>query len=172
MKSRKGLVLTAVVLFGALFFAFKVIDTRFDRTDLTQRQRLLTAIGSLLESEHYSPKTINDAFSKEVFKKYLTELDGEKIIFLQSDINSFKKFETTIDDEIHGAPILFAPTVSAVYAKRIAEVVSLYKEILATPFIFTIDETAVLDGDKLSFAGSEAEKKDRMRKTLKFLSLE
>jgi len=172
MKSRKGLVLTAIVLFGALFFAFKVIDTRFDRTDLTQRQRLLTAIGSLLETEHYSPKTINDAFSKEVFNKYLTELDGEKNLFLQSDINSFKKFETTIDDEIHGAPILFAPTVSAVYAKRMAEVVALYKEILATPFSFNIDETAVLDGDKLTFASSEADRKDRIRKTLKYLTLE
>ena len=107
MKSRKGVVLTAIVLFGLLFFAFRVIDQRHPEINITTKQRLLTAIGSLLEQGHYSPKIINDAFSKDIFKKYLNELDGDKTLFLQSDIDSLKKFEATLDDEIHGTPISF-----------------------------------------------------------------
>ena len=71
MKSRKGLLLLAIVLFGGLFFAFK--NTAIGGTDIviTQRQRLLSAVGAILEEQHYSPKNINDVFSKQVFKKYL-----------------------------------------------------------------------------------------------------
>ena len=74
MKSRKGLLLLAIVLFGGLFFAFK--STAVGDTDivLTQRQRLLAKVGELLEVQHYSPKNINDAFSKQVFKKFLDDL--------------------------------------------------------------------------------------------------
>ena len=172
MKSRKGIVLSAIVLFAALFFAFKGIEYGKSDINITLRQRLVAAIGSLLEQEHYSPKPINDAFSKEVYKKYLNDLDGEKILFLQSDIKEFKKFETTIDDEIHGSAILFAPTVSAAFDKRIPELIGMYKEILSQPFDFTTEETAVLDGDKMDFAKDEKERKDRFRKLLKFLTLE
>lgn len=172
MKSSKGIVLSAIVLFAALFFAFKGIEYGKSDINITLRQRLIAAIGSLLEQEHYSPKPINDAFSKEVYKKYLNDLDGEKILFLQSDIKEFKKFETTIDDEIHGSAILFAPTVSAVFDKRIPELIGMYKEILSQPFDFTAEETAILDGDKMDFAKDEKERKDRFRKLLKFLTLE
>jgi len=172
MKSSKGIVLSAIVLFAALFFAFKGIEYGKSDINITLRQRLVAAIGSLLEQEHYSPKPINDAFSKEVYKKYLNDLDGEKILFLQTDINGFKKFETTIDDEIHGSAILFAPTVSAVFDKRIPELIGMYKEILSQPFDFITEESAILDGDKMDFAKDEKERKDRFRKLLKFLTLE
>ena len=172
MKSRKGIVLSAIVLFAALFFAFNGIEYGKSDINITLRQRLVAAIGSLMEQEHYSPKPINDAFSKEVYKKYLNDLDGEKILFLQSDIKEFKKFETTIDDEIHGSAILFAPTVSAAFDKRIPELIGMYKEILSQPFDFSTEESAVLDGDKMDFAKDEKERKDRFRKLLKFLTLE
>ena len=44
----------------------------------------------MLTEIHYSPKKIDDNFSKEIFKKFLTErFDGsKKNILLQSDIQS------------------------------------------------------------------------------------
>ncbi len=172
MKSKKGLVLTAIVLFGALFFAFKVIDSGNETINITTRQRLLNAIGSLLEEGHYSPKKIDDAFSKDVYKKYLNELDGDKTLFTQADINTLKKYETSLDDEIHGAAIAFAPAVSAIYDKRLPETIAMYKEILSHPFDFTKEETFIIDAEKLPFAASDAERKDRLMKELKFSTLE
>lgn len=172
MKSKKGLVLTVIVLFGALFFAFKVIDSGNETINITTRQRLLNAIGSLLEEVHYSPKLINDEFSKDVYKKYLNELDGEKLLFTQADISSLKKYETTLDDEIHGAAIAFAPAVSAIYEKRLPESIAMYKEILAQPFDFNKEETFIIDGEKMPFAANDVERKDRFKKELKYLTLE
>ena len=172
MKSRKGLLILAVALFGGLFFAFR--NKWLGGTDVSaaQRQQLLSTVGYLLEKQHYSPKDINDAFSKQVFQKYLEDLDPDKTMFLKADIDSLKKYELRIDDEIHGAPIEFEPAVSAVYDKRIEQVVSLYKDILSKPFDFNTNETVVLDADKLQYAASEAERKDRLRKQLKFHTLE
>ncbi|MCQ8780451.1 hypothetical protein NQU49_28035, partial [Escherichia coli] len=79
-----------------LFFAFR--STEVSPSFLTQRQKLLAVIGQLIEQQHYSPKKVDDAFSREVFKKFLSEMDGDKTLFLQSDIASLKKFETKIDD--------------------------------------------------------------------------
>lgn len=172
MKSKKGLVLTAIVLFGALFFAFKVIDSGNETINITTRQRLLNAIGSLLEEVHYSPKTINDAFSKEVYKKYLNELDADKTLFTQADISTLKKYETALDDEIHGAPIAFEPAVSVIYEKRVPETIAMYKEILSRPFDFSKEESFFTDGEKLEFATNDAERKERLRKELKFYTLE
>lgn len=171
MKSRKGLLLLAVVLFGGLFFAFRYTGGGTD-TVLSQRQRLLSAVGSLLESQHYSPKNINNDFSKKLFQKFLDELDGDKSFFLRSDINALQKYELTLDDEIKGADIRFAPAVGVIYEKRLADVTALYKDILSQPFDFSKEETAMLDGSKQSYAANEAEQKDRWRKLLKYYTLE
>lgn len=170
MKSTKGIIITAIVLFGTLFFAF----TRNGGSDkyINQRKKILTEIGSILETQHYSPKIINDAFSKKVFKKYLEELDNDKTLFFQSDINALKKYETTIDDEIHGADIQFVPAVSAIYDKRINEVMLLYKKILAKPFNFTTNEYNLKNADSLNYSSNEAERDDRWRKKLKQYTLE
>ncbi len=172
MKTKKGLLLMAIVLFGGLFFAFRTIGVKESNNAITLQQRLLNAVGALLEQEHYSPKPINDAFSKQVFTAYLDQLDGDKSLFLQSDIADLKKYETTIDDEIHGAAIQFQPAVSAIYEKRVNEAIQLYKEILLKPFDFNVDETVQLDGDKIGFSINEADRKDRWRKKIKYYTLE
>ncbi|MDD2792746.1 MAG: carboxy terminal-processing peptidase [Sediminibacterium sp.] len=172
MKSRKGLVLTVIVLFGALFFAFRNIGGSNTNEMVSLQQRLLNAVGALLEQEHFSPKAINDDFSRKIFKEYLDQLDGDKSLFLKSDIDALKRYETSIDDEIHGSPLAFQPAVSAIYAKRVAEASQLYKDILAKPFNFSEEESVQLDGKKLAFAGTEAERVDRWRKKLKYYTLE
>jgi carboxyl-terminal processing protease len=172
MKSRKGLVLTALVLFGSLFIAFRSINGADSNEKIAQQQKLLNTVGALLEQQHYSPQKINDDFSKKIFKAYLNQLDGDKSIFTSADINGVKKFETTIDDEIHGATIQFQPAVSTIYEKRVTETMLFYKDILSKPFDYSINETVQLDGDQLGYTNTEAERKDRWRKKLKYYSLE
>lgn len=171
MIQKKGWLLLIIVAFAGAFFAFKSVNP--NPVPTTQKQKLLAAIGQLLEEQHYSPKPLNDAFSKEVFKKYLDELDGDKSLFLKSDIESLRKYETTIDDEIKATKELqFTPAVSAIYDKRTAEVMTIYKSILSKPFDFKVDESLVTDPEKLAYATNEADRKERWRKRLKYLTLE
>ncbi|OYW78763.1 MAG: tail-specific protease, partial [Sphingobacteriia bacterium 32-37-4] len=111
-------------------------------------------------------------FSRKIFKAYLSQLDGDKSIFTSADVNAVKKFETSIDDEIHGSSIQFQPAVSAIYEKRVAETMLYYKDILSKPFDYSINDSVQLDGDQLSYSNSESERKDRWKKKLKYYSLE
>jgi len=138
----------------------------------TKYEKIFQQVAEMLEDNHYSPQKIDDKFSKTIFKKFLGNLDPDKNIFLQQDIKDLKKYETLIDDELHGAPIQFFTAASAIYQKRMLEVSNYHKEILATPFSYTADETVVVDGDKLDWPANEAARKDNWRKKLKYLSLE
>jgi carboxyl-terminal processing protease len=171
MMNRKVWPLLLIVLFGIIFWAFTGGNS--DEDLYAKQQRLLTAIGNILEQKHYSPKTIDDAFSKQVFSKYLSNLDPDKDLFLQSDINALNKYATTIDDEIKGTVTLqFYPAAGTIYLKRLNEAITIYKELLSKPFDFTVNETVQLDGDKLDYSADEAARKEAWRKRLKYMTLD
>lgn len=171
--SKKFLPIILALTIASFFIAFNS-QGKNDNSDNPRSRyaKILRNLGILLREGHYSPREINDAFSKEVFKKFLSDLDADKTILLQSDIDQFKKFETTIDNEISGAPIESFFAVNEVYLKRQAQLPALYKKILSKPFDFTVNETVMMDNEKRQFAQSEKEREDVIRKTLKYLVLE
>ena len=172
IMSKKFLPILFLLIGAGVFFTFKTMG-RGDSNDnpRTKNEKILRNVGIVLEQGHYSPKKIDDNFSKLVFKKYIEDLDPEKYIFLQKDIDAFKKYETRIDDEIHGDNLESYYTINNTYVSRLDEVIKSYKEILARPFTFTSDETIVMDGDKRTFPKTEAERYDYGRKRLKYLVL-
>ena len=137
-------------------------------------EKILHNVGDMLKEVHYSPKKIDDEFSKVLFKKFLTDrfVDESKNILLQSDIQSLKRFETKLDDEILGANVVFVPAVSEIIHNRLPEVALLYKEFLSKPFDFTRDETINLNPDQYDFPKNEADRKESWRKRLKYLVLD
>ena len=163
------LVLTA----ASFFIAFQSQGKNDgDENPKSRYTKILRNVGILLEEGHYSPKNIDDAFSKQVFKKFVEELDGDKNILLQSDIDGFKKYESVVDDEIHGAPIESFFAVNTVYLKRLSEVTGVYKEILSKPFDFSVNEDIEMDPKKRSFPSSEKERYDMLRKSVKYAALD
>jgi len=135
-------------------------------------QVIFTPVTDMLEVAHYSPRKIDDEFSKNIFKKYLDALDPDKNLFIANDIKELRKFETSIDNELHGAPIQFFYAVDQIYLKRINEANTMYPELLQTPFQFTSDESITLDADKIDYPKSELLRKDVWKKRLKFMVLE
>jgi carboxyl-terminal processing protease len=120
---------------------------------------------------HFSPKKIDDNFSKGVLKRFLSDLDDDKTIFLQTDIDSFKRFDTRIDNEIHGDKLESFYFINESYTRRLNEASEYYKSFLSQPFDFNKDENVVLDGEKVNFPTSEADRKEVWRKRLKYLVL-
>lgn len=160
-----------MMLAGGIFVAFQTLGT--EKTPPPSKyERILQSVGEILVQGHFSPKDINDDFSKRVFNKYFEELDPEKNIFLQEDIESLRKYEKRIDDEVKGAPVQFFLEASKLFDKRVEEAAKIYKEILSEPFDFTKDETYVTDKKKISFAKTDGQRKEYWRKRLKYLALD
>ncbi|MEJ7826909.1 MAG: tail-specific protease, partial [Segetibacter sp.] len=169
MLNKRVLPIVLVVSILSVFWAFQSHGE--NGKSLTNQQRILTSLGGIIEQNHYSPKPINDNFSKDIFKKFLGSVDPDKNIFLQSDISALKKYETALDDEIHGAPLQFLPAVNQVYAQRTQEVALLYKDILSKPFDYSTNEEIVTDSKKLNFSATEVGRKEMWKKKLKYLAL-
>lgn len=157
----------------ALVFSFVAVKSFGKKAEpATKYEKIITTITSLLEQGHYNPKKVDDAFSKDVFWKFLDDVDPDKNILLQTDIDALKQYETKIDDEMHGSKLQFIPALDALYNKRVTEAAAIYKEILAKPFDFSKNETANLNGDKLPYPKNEAERKEYWRKRLKYEALQ
>jgi carboxyl-terminal processing protease len=172
VQQNKWKVFATVFLFGALFFAFNTFKKEDQESPELRQRKLLSTIGQLLESEHYSPRNIDDAFSKEVFNAYFKALDPEKNTFLQSDLDNLSIYSTTIDDEIHGATIAFQPAVSRIYAQRIVETKAIFNQVMDQPFDFNVDDSVLLDTDKMTYPKNETERAKRWEMLLKYRTIE
>jgi carboxyl-terminal processing protease len=128
---------------------------------------LLELLTMVLERGHYSPIAMDDDFSKKVYTKYLTGIDPTKRFFLQSDMDEFSKYETSIDDMIKNKDLTFFDLTNARLLKRISESRSIYKDILNEPFDFTVDETINVDYENQPNAKNRQELIARWKKQLK-----
>ena len=166
--------LPIVLLVSAIGIALALKTFAFTGNPPTKYERILKNVSEMLEEIHYSPKNIDDQFSKEVFKKYLGEVDVEKKIFLKPDIIDLSaKYQNQLDDEILGkVPVQFVPAVVTLYKKRLQETQNITHEILSQPFDFTKQESVVLDYEKLDFPVNAAAQREEIRKKLKYLTLE
>ena len=172
MFKTKNLPVLLLLLGAGLFLAFRTLGIGGGNPP-SKYEKILHNVGEMLQEIHYSPRKIDDNFSKEIFYKYLGEkIDDQKNLFLQSDIQQLKKYETRLDDEILGGSVEFVPAVTEIHKKRIDETEKIYKDILSKPFDFTKDETFNQNADQLTFPNNEAERKEAWRKRLKYMVLE
>lgn len=164
-------------LFAKAFLSISLLTIFISATPLnddppSKNETILRYVGAMLEQGHYSPKKIDDNFSKEIFSEFLKRLDPSKRILLEKDIAKLRKFETTIDDEIHGSPLAFFAAADEIYKNRIVEAEEMYKQYIEKPFEFTKDDILELDADKVDFASNDSERKERWRKYLKWQTLD
>jgi carboxyl-terminal processing protease len=171
LMNMKRLPIVIAMVIAGVFLAFNTMG-KSNTPPPGKYEKIIQIVGEYLKQGHFSPKDINDDFSRKVYQKYFEELDQDKNIFLQQDIASLDQYSTKIDDEIKGSPVQFFLEAGKLFNKRIEEAAEIYKDILAKPFDFTVTETVVTDPKKINFPSTEAERKEVWRKRLKYLTLQ
>ncbi|MCC3155265.1 carboxy terminal-processing peptidase [Hymenobacter sp. BT770] len=124
-----------------------------------------------LTEAHYQPEKVDDAFSKRVFDLYLKHLDYRKQFLLATDVEQLRRYQTQIDDEVKRGSHEFLDLSTKLMADRTKEMQGLYREILAKPFDFTVDESFQSDFEKAAFPADKAAQREMWRKLLKFETL-
>jgi carboxyl-terminal processing protease len=125
----------------------------------------------LLEEGHFEPKDINDTFSEGVYTSFLNQVDPFKNYFYQSDIDEFEQFKTEIDDQILDHEVDFFNVVYERLLMRIENSREIYKQVLASPFDYDLEETFNTEYEIKPYATSKSQMKDNWRKQLKFSTL-
>jgi len=166
MKRNYKIILIVIALSVSLW---SFIPTK--KSDPEKDKLLIELLTFVIEKGHYSPAAIDDTFSKGVYKEFLKALDPTKRFFLQSDIDEFSKYETELDDEIKNKDLTFFDLTYTRLMQRIEESKSYYKIILDKPFDYTVDEEFNTDYEKLPYATSITELKEKWRKQIKLSTL-
>ena len=70
MFNMKRFPLLVLMLAAGVFLAFRTMGTS-NAVPPSKYERILRSVGEMLTQGHFSPKDINDQFSRKVFKKLL-----------------------------------------------------------------------------------------------------
>jgi carboxyl-terminal processing protease len=138
---------------------------------LTKEKILSQLLLYSLSNLHYSPVKINDQFSVTTFNLYIKNLDPAKKFFYQSDIDSLKRYQRRIDDELQAGATEFSNAATGILRQRVEEVQGFYTELLNQPFDLGSDEVFELDPEKRAYCKGKTEFKELWRKLLKYQTL-
>ncbi len=165
MKKNRLIKVVSVLLVFSLFACYATLKKE------NKNEVLISVMMQGLGQEHYTDMQIDDKFSQKIFDLYLKRLDYNKKFLLQEDVNSLKKYRDLIDDEIKAGNFDFFNVSLDLIKKREDEARAYYKDLLASPFDFSKDESFESDPKKSSFATDKNALKEAWRKALKYQTM-
>ncbi|WP_201987025.1 carboxy terminal-processing peptidase [Hymenobacter rubidus] len=124
-----------------------------------------------LSQLHYQPEKLDDQFSQRVYDLYLKRIDANKMLLLAPEVAQLEQFKTKIDDQLRGGTHEFLDVSSQLLSKRTLEIQALYRQILAKPFDFAVQENWETDPAKANYPANAAEQREQWRKMLKYQTL-
>jgi carboxyl-terminal processing protease len=121
----------------------------------------------VLTRYHYKSVPLDDVTSSKIFDSYLKSLDGEKIFFMQADIDQFTNARTKLDDAIVSEDLSIPFAIFNLYKQRTAERITYARSLLKQGFDFDKKESYQLEREKEPWPKSEDEMRDLWRKRVK-----
>lgn len=138
------------------------------QNDDEKMQTIMVSVKNTLSYLHYSPKPINDAYSQDVFDKYMENVDASKRYFLQSDIEEFKKHNTKLDDYLNNGNLVFYKlTIDRLY-QRVDEIDKMTQDILSKPINLDEDEELILEPKKRVNPADAKQQREEWKKYIKY----
>jgi len=134
---------------------------------LEQQSQAALLSAKVLSRYHYKHIALDDSLSSQIFDNYLKELDGEKVFFLQADIDHFAYARTKLDDAILDKDLSTPFAIFNLYQQRIAERFTYARSLLKKGFDFKIRESYQYTRKNAPWPKSEVELNDLWRKRVK-----
>ncbi|MCX9156738.1 carboxy terminal-processing peptidase [Niveibacterium sp. 24ML] len=138
-----------------------------DLAPLEHQPAAARLVAGLLTRFHYSTPQINDALSAKVMDKYIEALDGERILFLQGDIDQFATLRNKLDDAILAEDVRIPFAIYNAYRERLVARFKYSRQALNQPFDFTVKESIEFDRKAAPWPKTQAEVQELWRKRVK-----
>jgi len=134
----------------------------------TSRNKLIGyMLGKQLPVMHFSDKVMNDDLAFAAFDLYLKQLDYQKRFLLQSDVDTLSVLASGIDNNLLKGDIVLPDIGYELLNERIKETKKMSNELLKAGFDYNRDESYETDPDKLKYAVTLSDLRERWRKLLK-----
>jgi carboxyl-terminal processing protease len=147
-----------------------VADTNTEGFKQTPEQQVTTRqVAALLDRSHYLNQPLDTATGSEILSMYIDSLDPNHTLFLQSDVDEFKKkYADEFGTRLKRGDLSAGVEVFERYRKRSNEYFAMAKKMLKTDIKLTSKDTIVLDREKLNHFKTKKEQRDYWTSQLKF----
>jgi carboxyl-terminal processing protease len=134
---------------------------------LEQQPQAALLSAKVLSKFHYRHITLDDNLSRQIFDNYLKGLDGERVFFLQSDIDHFADAQTRLDDAILDKDLSIPFAMFNLSQQRITERFTYARSLLSKGFDFKTKESYQITRKDAPWAKNTDELNDLWRKRVK-----
>lgn len=133
------------------------------------RERLVSKyVVILLSKYHYHPQNITPAISAEWFKEYFNSLDFNRTLFLESDLEDFRSFESVLwDQRTMTANLEFPFKVYQRYLERVRQRALFSIAAIDDSHDFSVQESMNTDFKDLPWCKTVAELENQWRQQVK-----
>jgi carboxyl-terminal processing protease len=152
---------------GLAFASLTFNTTATQLTPLQQQSKAAYLSAEVLTRYHYKRIPLDDGASAKIFDNYLKTMDGEKVFFLQSDIDEFAAYRNKLDDAILNEDLAVPFAMFNLYQQRVAERYTYARSLLARGFDFDSKESYQYTRKNSPWAKSTDEINDLWRKRVK-----
>lgn len=167
--------ITATATLVASCLAFASVDTKkFEAPELEQESQHKKSIQRIVNGfsrYHYKKIELNDELSAKMWDRFVRNVDYNKSVFLQSDIDKFAAHKATFDDAMKAADLSFAfDFYEESIRRRIARLEDAIR-MLDEKMDFTIKDDFYYDREDIDWAKTSAELDEFWRQKVKYDAL-
>ncbi len=131
------------------------------------KQSDINPIISIFLSRHVKYHVFNDELSERTLINLVEYLDPGKYYFYKSDMDELNKDKAMIDNYVEEGKFDFLLKIQEIYRKRVDEGMALFNELIKQNYDFNKDESIIIDSEKIPYAQTQDEMKERWRKNIK-----
>ncbi len=132
-----------------------------------QQAQAANLSSEVLARYHYKHVKLDDTVSMRIFDHYLKAMDGEKVFFMQADIDQFSNARTRLDDAIRNEDLSIPYAMFNLYQQRVGERFAYTRSLLLKGFDFTDKESYQYTRKNAPWSQSADELDDLWRKRVK-----
>ena len=147
-----------------------VAETNTESFMQTPEQKVTTRqVAALLDRSHYLNQPLDSKTGSEILSMYIDSLDPNHTLFLQSDVDEFKKkYADDFGARLKQGDLSAGVDVFERYRKRSNEYFAMASKMLKTKLDLTGSDTIVLDREKLNHFKTKKEQRDYWTRQLRF----
>ncbi|NHM01233.1 S41 family peptidase [Flavobacterium difficile] len=130
--------------------------------------KTVQSISSLLQTHHFQPKVLNDAFSEAVFTDFLQNIDPKNMYFIQPEIQVLNRHKNHIDDYILSSKCDFLEEIFLAYKQGLQRNLTVLNQIKKEEIGLETKDTLTFTKEARSFFENEAILKKIIKKRIVF----
>ncbi len=136
----------------------------------TPEQKITTRqVAALLDRSHYLNQPLNSEMGSKILDMYIDSLDPNHTLFLQSDVDEFKKkYADDFGSRLKRGDLSAGVEIFERYRTRSSEYFEMANKMLKTKIDLTGNETIILDREKLPHFKTKKAQRDYWARQLKF----